>query len=340
MLKIYTENNFLKAENRKKIFPLLFDIVYLPNSKALSGFMLTDSISEADMAVFPVDIVSFLKSNKDNFLENWIQNVSKHQIPIWVYAAGDLGFSWKKTNVFTFRFGGFNSKLDSSTFVMPCFINDPYRNILKNDFFTLPKEEKPNIGFVGNASGSIFKLCKEFALHMKRNLINLYSGNREDYHSFFSAARKRYQLLKRMEKEERIRNNFILRNKYRAGAGNINTVTKQQTTLEFFENIQNNIYTFCLRGNGNFSVRFYETLIMGRIPVLVDTDLRLPLADEIDWSRHCLIVSENSIVTDLVAFHSSKTNLELKEMQQNNRKLMLEKLDRIDYFIQVSNKIK
>lgn len=339
MLKIYTENNFFKEENRKKIFPLLFDMVYLPNKKTNSGFVFTDSLSKADIAVFPVDIVSFLKDDKNNFLQNWIENVSQYQIPIWVYAAGDLGFSLKKSNVFTFRLGGFNSKLDSSTFVMPCFVNDPYGNTLKNSFFTLPKDKKPSIGFVGNANGSFLKLCKEFALHLKRNLINLYYGNREDYHSFFPAPSKRYQLLNIMEKEDRILSNFIFRNKYRAGVGNTNA-SKEQTTLEFFENIQNNLYTFCLRGNGNFSVRFYETLIMGRIPVLVDTDVRLPLADEIDWNRHCLIVSENSIVEDLIAFHSLKTDFDLQEMQENNRKLMLEKLNRIDYFIQLSNKIK
>ena len=202
MLKIYTDSNFLKADNRKKIFPLLFDMVYLPNDKTRSCFVLTDSLSEADIAVFPVDIVSFLKDNKDNFLQKWIEKVSEYQIPIWVYAAGDLGFSLKKSNVFTFRFGGFNSKLDSFTFVMPCFVNDPYNNILKNNFFTLSKGEKPGIGFVGNANGSIFKLCKEFVLHVKRNFNNLYSGNREEYHSFFPAPRKRYQFLNSIKKDE------------------------------------------------------------------------------------------------------------------------------------------
>ena len=103
---------------------------------------------------------------------------------------------------------------------------------------------------------------------------------------------------------------------------------RKKTTAEFFKNIEQNPYTFCMRGGGNFSVRFYETLIMGRIPVLVDTDVRLPLADDVDWSRHCLIVSENSITEDLITFHSSKTDLELQEMQRNNRKLILDKLKR------------
>jgi hypothetical protein len=42
-------------------------------------------------------------------------------------------------------------------------------------------------------------------------------------------------------------------------------------------------YVLCVRGAGNFSHRLYETLAVGRIPVIVDTQLVLPLADEIDW---------------------------------------------------------
>ena len=129
MLKLYTESVFLIPENRKKIFPLLFDMVYIPNEKTLSKFILTDSLINADVAVFPVDIISFLKKDKNSFFQNWIKKVSQYNIPIWTYAAGDFGFTFSSKNVVTFRLGGFNSKLNSSSFIMPCFINDPYDKI-------------------------------------------------------------------------------------------------------------------------------------------------------------------------------------------------------------------
>ncbi|PBJ13833.1 exostosin family protein [Flavobacterium sp. ACN6] len=335
MLKIYTDHNFLNEENRKKIFPLLFDIMYIPNEKSMSNFILTNSLSEADVAIFPVDIVTFLKNDKNDFFQNWTAKVSEYNIPIWTYAAGDLGFSVKHKNAITFRLGGFNSKLSSSSFILPCFVNDPYAKILKNDFFTLPKETKPSIGFVGNANGSFLKLSKEFALYLRRNLINFGLKYSEDYHPFYPVGQKRHKLLNKVENFPEIESNFIFRNKYRAREKGLGS--QEKTTLEFFKNIQNNLYTLCLRGNGNFSVRFYETLIMGRIPVLIDTDVRLPMSDQIDWRQHCLIVSENSITADLILFHASKTEDELREMQKNNRKLILERLNRIDYFIQIAN---
>ena len=38
-----------------------------------------------------------------------------------------------------------------------------------------------------------------------------------------------------------------------------------------------------MRGAGNFSIRLFETLAAGRVPVIVDTDLALPCADVVDW---------------------------------------------------------
>ena len=69
--------------------------------------------------------------------------------------------------------------------------------------------------------------------------------------------------------------NYILRSKYRAG------VSREKdpfhpSRLEFVNNILGSDYTVCMRGGGNFSVRFYETLSLGRIPVFIDTDCLLP----------------------------------------------------------------
>ncbi|MBZ4036584.1 glycosyltransferase family 47 protein [Flavobacterium sp. 17A] len=330
MLKVYTDHNFLNKDNRREIFPLLFDIVYLPNDKTKQNFDLTNSLLEADVAIFPVDIISFLKKDKTDFLNKWIEKVSKFDIPIWVYAGGDFGFTFEHTKVTTFRLGGFDSKLSVRSEIMPSFVSDPYKEVLKSDFFTISKETKPHIGFVGNANGTFTKWVKEFLLYFKRNIIDI--KNPEDYHPFYPASKKRFSLLRKIQKDEKIQDNFIFRNKYRARDLNI-----EKTTMEFFKNIQESLYVFCLRGNGNFSVRFYEALIMGRIPVLIDTNARLPLEDLIDWKKHCLIVSENSIIEDLLRFHSSKTEAELKEMQENNRNLVFEKLNRIDYFIQMAN---
>lgn len=76
---------------------------------------------------------------------------------------------------------------------------------------------------------------------------------------------------------------------------------------EYVEHLLANDYVLCVRGAGNFSHRLYETLAVGRIPVILDTDLVLPLADEVDW--HTLGVwvplrELDSIGDRIQAFHA------------------------------------
>ena len=105
--------------------------------------------------------------------------------------------------------------------------------------------------------------------------------------------------------------------------------------MAFYKNIQSNPYTFCLRGAGNFSIRFFETLAMGRIPVIIDTDNRLPLHTIINWNRHCVFTNGDDFVTDLINFHKCISPLEFKMIQKNNRALWENYLTRENYFIQI-----
>jgi hypothetical protein len=64
---------------------------------------------------------------------------------------------------------------------------------------------------------------------------------------------------------------------------------------DFIENMTKNKYMFCMRGNGNFSYRFYETLCFGRVPILINTDTILPLENIIDWEKHIILLNPEEI---------------------------------------------
>ena len=94
--------------------------------------------------------------------------------------------------------------------------------------------------------------------------------------------------------------------------------------LVFFNNIQDTDYTVCIRGGGNFSARFYETLAVGRIPIFINTDCMLPFSNEINWDKHVIWIEKNEI-TDIekkvIEFHSSLTPKRFQKLQISNRKL-------------------
>lgn len=328
MIKIYTDTSFITPQYRKIIFPLLLDLCFLKNTNLLKKFQIVNELEVADIVIVPVQMAYFFKENKVSWLYDFIDKANSRNKKVWVYTAGDFGITINK-DVYTFRLGGFNSKLDDKTIIMPSLITDPYL-VINTVFKPIPKNKLPAIGFVGNANGSFFKCFKEFIIYILYNLKRIKSKVPEDYQTFYPSSIKRYQSLLAFQKNNKITSDFIFRKKYRAGAKT--EADRKKSNLEFLNNIYQNPYVFCLRGAGNFSVRLYETLAMGRIPVVVDTDIRFPLKNIVSWHKHCVITNENDFVEKLIDFHNCITDKEFEQMQINNRNLWLNYLKRESYF--------
>jgi len=334
MLKLFTDTSFLIEKHRREVFPLLFDLVFKKNSNLLSHYSIVEEVSLADIVVFPIDYTSFLKHKEAFSILN--ATAKTYQKPIWVYTAGDYGFTNYIPNSYTFRLGGFNSKLGENTFVIPSFINDPYKSFLSQQFSVLTKTEKPSIGFVGHAQTGFLKYLKEYSNHLKYQLKRTLKKTLVDKQSFYPSSVKRVNYLQQLALNEHLKTDFILRNKYRAGSHS--AAAQKESSQQFYNNIFENGYTFCLRGVGNFSVRFYETLAVGRIPVVIDTDCRFPLNHEINWTEHCLIIKQNSkkpVAEHILDFHQNLSETEFSELQKNNRNLWLNLLQRGAYFLEI-----
>ncbi|WP_177229123.1 exostosin domain-containing protein [Pustulibacterium marinum] len=289
-------------------------------------------MEDAQVLIVPISIDIFFKSKKKKELYKFIDKANSLNKSVWIYSSDDRGITIDK-NVLTFRFGGFKSKTSiNNTVMLPVFIEDPL-DILKIDFYPLKKNEHPLIGFVGHADKSIKKIWKEQLIHLYNCTKILLKKEHFDHQKYFPSAVIRYNLLKELESSSSIHTNFIYRGQYRAGAKSDGE--KQRTTLEFYQNIFDCPYTFCIRGAGNFSVRLYETLALGRIPVLIDTDCRLPLENEIDWKKHSLITTQENLIEDFVVFHNSLSNKEFEAIQISNRKLWNTHFRRDAFFMKI-----
>lgn len=95
----------------------------------------------------------------------------------------------------------------------------------------------------------------------------------------------------------------------------------------FYENLKENLYSLCIRGGGNFSFRLAETFMMGRIPILIDTDCILPFRGFIPYEKNTVYVTkENSknftdIDSVIQEYHNFHTMEELIEIQKENVKI-------------------
>lgn len=104
---------------------------------------------------------------------------------------------------------------------------------------------------------------------------------------------------------------------------------------KFVENIIESDYTLCVRGLGNNSVRFFETLCCGRIPVFVNTDSTLPFDNLIDWKSLCVWVEEkdiDNIAAAVVEFHNNISEEEFLNLQEKLREIWEEYLTPIGFF--------
>jgi hypothetical protein len=334
MIKIYTKTEFLLPEKDRLFFPLLVELYLDKTPQILERYCLVDSPEECDVLVLPLTVNYCLENGKTdlvNYFKTKAKELNKH---LWVYSPGDMGLTMNEDKILVFRMSDYKSFNNHSTVIMPAFFRNPYPAIYNNQSLAYQsKTPNPIVGYVGHAKGGILKFLTTFINYLKVNLNIFLKKQHSDYFIFYHSSFERLKWLKKIASSKNIETHFIYRDKYRAGAKT--QEEKQKTTLEFYDNIKDSQYTFCMRGGGNFSVRLYETLAFGRIPIFIDTDCTLPLEQIIDWSKHCLIIKENElsqVKTKIIDFHNSLSDEQFIEIQKSNYVLREEYLTRSGFF--------
>jgi hypothetical protein len=130
-----------------------------------------------------------------------------------------------------------------------------------------------------------------------------------------------------------VETNFVFRSAYWAGTsrpdGTIDYEGMRSARSEFVGNMLESDYVLAVRGGGNFSIRLYEALSAGRIPIFVDTDTVLPCWDAIDWRSLCVWLDESEL-PDLAArvatFHGDAGPKGFAERQRACRSAYVEHL--------------
>ena len=135
-----------------------------------------------------------------------------------------------------------------------------------------------------------------------------------------------------------LKTNFVLRNNYIINL-------QDNHKKEFEDNMNGNLFTLCYRGRGNFSVRFYETLMRGRIPIQINSSSIFPYEDEIDYSDVGIFIEEEDLdkvdLEKLVKdYYNSKSADELLQIQKNNRRIYEEYFHPDIFFSQIFREVR
>lgn len=112
----------------------------------------------------------------------------------------------------------------------------------------------------------------------------------------------REKLINALQQNKNLTTNFIIRKDFWGGNPHNSLLIN-----DFANNIESSHFTVCNRGNGNYSMRFYQVLGLGRIPLLVDSDLIFPFDNEINWHEIAIIgANEYDVINKLLDWWKNK----------------------------------
>lgn len=344
-MKIYFPKKYYDPDYRGQVFPLLKPYLKKKNFSdeeriklygvSKKSYEFVEEIGSADIVILPMSWNYYIRKGMENPLKEFLRSCMNDNTKVFIYNSGDYGVKIPHyRNAIIFRSGGYRKNFKRNEYIIPSFINDPLDYYYqRSHIFRRSYSKKPTVGFCGQAVNSFRKSIKDktqIALHNFSYYLGL---NKEEPQAFLSSSYLRNKILKSLGDSPLVATNFIKRRKYRAGVKKAKMC--HSSSNEFFENIKNSDYTVCVRGKGNFSIRFYEVLAMGRIPVYIDTGGVLPLEDKINWKRHIVWIKEknrNKVAEKILEFHSRLSPNQFLELQEANRQLWLKDLSLKGFF--------
>ena len=331
-IKYFTDLTNLNPSRPAKLIPLLsWQSGSVSDATPSDRITRTTDVSAADLVIAPRVWGSYV-SARDLTEPNALAAIAKRAgKPFLVWHTGDLSPLITDPDWIVLVNGLDRSRRKPNWFVAPHFIDDPMTTYQRQASSTPEKPAKPRVGFCGYASSSFVKLAYSVGQNLQFRI--LYAVGRKAYEPppLIPSTLLRGKVLARLRAHGGVQTDFILRTKYRTGS-----------TADFYRNILETDYTVCVRGYGNWSVRLYETLACGRIPVFIDTDCGLPFDNRIDWRQYSVWIPETDVAhaaEHVVEFHDRLSGHQLRDLQRECRRLWETRLSHKGFLDHLSESI-
>ncbi|MBX2990064.1 MAG: exostosin family protein [Bacteroidetes bacterium] len=291
----------------------------------LPGLSEASDLNDADVWILPMTWNYYLEHGKVGMVHNAVNEGLRKGKKVIAFSTGDFTANVPFKGLTIFEASVYKSR-NTGAQTMPVFIEDYLEKYAGGELLLRKKQPKPLVGFCGQAGGNFMShIFRSARLASRRFAWKAGMTTWEPAAVEHTGLRSR--ILKNLASSPLVQTNFVLRKKYKGTeAGN-----EEKVKAQFVHNIIDSDYTVCVRGTGNFSARFYETLCLGRIPIFVDTDCRLPFDNVIDWKKYCVWVESSEIerIGQKVAeFHDKMSSEHFIYVQRSCRELWASRLQR------------
>ena len=299
----------------------------VPADFSVGGYEIVEDPADADFVLIPHTIKQPEKVTE--YLDSAALCAKKYGKKALVFFGGDPadGRHIDRPEFLVWKAAGFKSDRHENELIYAPFAEDLGET---NPFTIRKKSAKPIVSFCGNTGfGSKKSAFKYYARNFVLDLVSLISPR--------AVARKRGIYFRRralslLSADARIDAKFIIRDQFGGNAKNVADPAKNRR--EYVENLRDTDLVLCPKGDGNYSSRFYETLSLGRIPLLIDTDMCLPLEHSLEYDAFTLRVKMEDLdrIGDIVvAWYGGLTEEAFATMQKAARRAYEERL-RFDAF--------
>jgi len=260
--------------------------------------------------------------NDHEYLKSFLNLANNYSKKTIIFSPGDSDNEIKFDNIIIFRNSQYKYKRKNNEIIMPSYSKD--LSIVSKIIY----REKGDIPIVGFCGWIKYRTTREWVSYFLYNIRYIKTPIHKKGLYF---RRKAIRILKNSKD---IVLNIITRSSY---SGNLKTISLDPVLAldEYIKNIKESDFTLSVKGDGNFSARFYEVLSLGRIPVLIDTDCVLPMEDKIDYSKFILRVDYKNIgnLSEIIRnFYDNLTPAEFTQMQKSARETYENNL-KIDFFL-------
>ena len=234
--------------------------------------LVVDDPAKADMVCIPHPYWGV--RDDASYINDVVQTAQRHGKRILVYAYGDRADAIDIPNARVLRTSQYRYQWRENDIMMPAYAED------LGEAPAHRKGDAPVIGFCGWADYA--SLQNRIGTSAQVLLTEIAALSRPERGAEKKGVWVRKKVLPVFEKSANVRTAFIRRGSFSGHRATI-SVDPETARREYVANMRDCDLALCVRGDGNYSVRFYEALGMGRVPLFIDTACVLPLEKTIRY---------------------------------------------------------